>query len=61
MDALRALYHRVSPGGYVIVDDYYSWESCRRAVTEFLTDNKIDAEIHAIDWTSAFWKVQDRS
>jgi hypothetical protein len=26
MSALRALYSRVSSGGYVIVDDYYSWD-----------------------------------
>lgn len=57
MDSLRSLYHRVSPGGYVIVDDYYSWDSCRRAVTDFLRENRIDAEIRPIDWTGAYWKV----
>lgn len=57
MDSLRNLYHRVSPGGYVIVDDYYSWDSCRRAVTDFLQENRIDAQIQAIDWTGVYWKV----
>ncbi|MCP5059850.1 MAG: macrocin O-methyltransferase, partial [bacterium] len=58
MDALRSLYHRVSPGGYVIVDDYFSWDSCRRAVTEFLEELGIQPEIHRIDWTGAYWQVE---
>ncbi len=57
MDSLSNLYHKVSKGGYVIVDDYYSWPSCRRAVTEFLSMKSIEPEIKAIDWTGAYWKV----
>lgn len=57
MDALTSLYHRVSPGGYVIVDDYYDWEACRRAVTDFLAERRIDVEIRRIDWTGAYWQV----
>ena len=56
MDSLRNLYHRVSPGGYVIVDDYHSWVSCRQAVTDFLKENKIDPEIHTVT-DGAYWKV----
>jgi len=56
MDSLRNLYHRVSLGGYVIVDDYYSWDSCRQAVTDFLRENQIDAQIRAIA-DGAYWKV----
>jgi O-methyltransferase len=41
----------------VIVDDYYSWEGCRRAVDEFRAERKIDAAIERIDWTGAFWRV----
>jgi len=57
MDALRALYHRVSPGGYVIVDDYQSWRSCRKAVTDFRAEHGIDAEIRVIDQDGAYWQV----
>jgi O-methyltransferase len=57
MDVLRNLYHRVSPGGYVIVDDYYSWESCRRAVTDFLRESGLQPQIQQIDVGGAFWKV----
>ena len=56
IDSLRNLYHRVSPGGYVIVDDYHSWDSCRKAVTDFLGENKIDAEIRTVA-DGAYWKV----
>jgi O-methyltransferase len=58
LDVLRSLYHRVSPGGYVIIDDYYSGESCRRAVSDFLRDTGIKPEIQKIDWGGAFWKVE---
>ncbi len=58
MDSLQNLYHKVSKGGYVIVDDYYSWESCRRAVTDFLAQNSISPKITAIDWSGAYWKCE---
>jgi len=57
MDSLRALHHKVKKGGFVIVDDYYSWESCRRAVTEFLAEKGLKPEIRPIDWTGAYWRV----
>jgi O-methyltransferase len=60
MDVLRNLYDRVSPGGYVIVDDYYSWESCRRAVSDFVRETGIDPKIEKIDGGGAFWKVEAR-
>lgn len=57
MDALRHLYHRVSPGGFVIVDDYGSWPSCRRAVTEFLAARGECPDIQTIDFTGVCWRV----
>jgi O-methyltransferase len=33
--ALESLYPKVSPGGYVIVDDYYAVDACRAAVDDF--------------------------
>lgn len=58
MDSLQNLYHKVSKGGYVIVDDYYSWPACRKAVTEFLVKNSLKPDIKAIDWTGAYWKCE---
>lgn len=57
MDALKNLYHRISPGGYVIADDYYSWDSCRRAVHDFLDQQGLRPEIRKIDDDGAFWQV----
>ena len=57
MDSLDHLYHKVSAGGYVIIDDYYSWPSCRKAVTDFLARNSLQPEIKAIDWSGAYFKV----
>lgn len=58
MDALQNLHHKVSSGGYVIVDDYYSWPSCRAAVTDFLKEHNLDPEIVKIDWASVYWQVK---
>ncbi len=60
MDSLRNLYHRVSPGGYVIVDDYFAWHGCRRAVDEFLKENNLNVDIQQVDWTGAYWKVEEK-
>ncbi|MCC6398221.1 MAG: class I SAM-dependent methyltransferase [Bacteroidetes bacterium] len=56
-DALRALYHKVSPGGFTIVDDYFDWVPCRKAVDEFRAERNITSPIERIDWTGAFWQV----
>lgn len=56
-DALKSLYHKVSPGGYVIADDYYSWDSCKRAVHDFLDARGEKVEIKKVDWTGAYWQV----
>ena len=56
MDSLNNLYHRVSPGGFVIIDDY-NLESCRIAVDEFRATHDITAEIGVIDWAGVWWQV----
>lgn len=33
---LEALYDRVEPGGFVVLDDYGRWEGCTRAADEFI-------------------------
>jgi O-methyltransferase len=56
MDALRNLYDKVSQGGYVIVDDYSTWPSCKAAVTDFLAERGISAELMKIDDDGMFWQ-----
>jgi len=55
-DALQALYDKVSIGGYVIVDDYYGWPGCKKAVDEFREARSIQGPLTAIDAASAFWQ-----
>jgi O-methyltransferase len=56
IQALEALYHKVSPGGFVIIDDYYALEPCRLAVSDFRAANAIDDEIIRVDWTGVYWR-----
>lgn len=56
MDALNALYHRVTPGGFIIVDDYGDFAPCRRAVHEFRERHGISDCIERIDWAGAYWR-----
>jgi O-methyltransferase len=37
---LEHLWPLVSPGGIVIVDDYYTWDGCSRAVHDYLSQTK---------------------
>lgn len=55
MDALRALYPKVSPGGYVILDDY-AVPASRTAVTDYRAEHGITDPIEMIDRRSAFWR-----
>lgn len=54
--ALECLYPDLSPGGFIVIDDYGAIAQCRHAVTDFRAANGIDEEIHEIDWTGAFWR-----
>jgi len=56
MDALKALYAKVSPGGFIIVDDFNDFEPCRRAVLEFRERHKIKDPMERIDWSGTFWR-----
>ncbi|MCL4689496.1 MAG: class I SAM-dependent methyltransferase [Burkholderiales bacterium] len=56
-DALDALGHKVSPGGFVIVDDYHAWEGCRQAVDEYRAARGITAPLVQVDWTAVYWRA----
>jgi len=55
-DALTALYPKLSPGGFVIVDDYGAFEPCRRAVDDYRAAHLIDDPIEEVDWTGVCWR-----
>jgi len=54
--ALNALYPKLSPGGFVVIDDYGAVPACRAAVSDYQTLMGIKAPIHKIDWTGAWWQ-----
>jgi hypothetical protein len=52
---LEALYHKVSIGGFVLIDDYGYITSCRKAVHDFLDKESLKPVIQKIDWTGVYW------
>jgi len=42
---LENLYDHVHPDGLVVIDDYYTWDGCARAVHDFLSRRKLNARI----------------
>ncbi|MBW7961799.1 TylF/MycF/NovP-related O-methyltransferase [Bradyrhizobium sp. BR 10261] len=55
-DALTHLYHRVSPGGFVIIDDYGPVIDARRATLDFRATHSIVEQMYAIDSDGVFWR-----
>jgi O-methyltransferase len=54
--ALENLFPKLSPGGYVIIDDYGAVEGCRKAVDEYRARFKISDPISQVDWTGIWWQ-----
>ncbi|MFA7243538.1 MAG: TylF/MycF/NovP-related O-methyltransferase [Sulfuricellaceae bacterium] len=56
MDALTNLYHKVSPGGFIIVDDYNAVPACKTAVHEFRARHAILEPLEVIDPCAVYWR-----
>lgn len=56
IQALSALYDKVSVGGFVIVDDYNMFPNCRAAVTDFRQSRGISDRMYGIDGSAVFWQ-----
>jgi len=56
IQALDALYPRLSAGGFCIIDDYHPIDACCQAVTDYRQRNSISAEIIDIDGTGVYWR-----
>jgi hypothetical protein len=54
--ALDSLYDRLSPGGYVIVDDYHVVPGCYQAISDFRTRRRIAAALSEIDGVGVYWQ-----
>jgi O-methyltransferase len=55
IDALTALYPKLSAGGFLIVDDY-ARAGCRQAVHDYRAQHNIREHITPIDWTGVYWR-----
>ncbi|WP_246680928.1 TylF/MycF family methyltransferase [Mesorhizobium sp. B3-1-9] len=58
VQALDALYHKVSYGGFVIVDDYFL-APCAQAVDEFRARGNITSPLIPIDGCAVWWRVSE--
>jgi len=54
--ALESLYPKLARGGFVIIDDYSSWEGCRKAVDTFRSSVGITEPLAPIDWAAVYWR-----
>lgn len=55
-ESLAALYPRVSPGGFVIVDDYYAFQACRDAIREYRQEQGIEDPLVRVDPVCVYWR-----
>jgi len=56
MDALLALYPKLSSGGFVIIDDYNLVQACNDAIEDFRRERGIGEPISLIEGGGAFWR-----
>lgn len=56
---LDLLYDRVSPGGFVIVDEYGDLRSCRDAVDDFRQRRGVEEPIRWADYSGVYWRKGD--
>ncbi|QQO17512.1 class I SAM-dependent methyltransferase [Bradyrhizobium diazoefficiens] len=48
---LEILFPRLVKGGVLLIDDYGAWSGCKKAVDEYLSENKIPLMLHRTDYT----------
>jgi O-methyltransferase len=46
MECLVNLFPKVASGGYIIIDDYFSWDGCSKAVHDYLSQQQSSCRIH---------------
>ena len=54
--ALEALYPKLSPSGFVILDDVNFIPACQQAVMDFRARMGITAVMHDVDWCAGWWQ-----
>ncbi len=59
MDCLTNMYPQVMEGGLVLIDDYYTWDGCARAVHDYFSAFKLAERIH--EFSGVCFVVKGRS
>lgn len=52
---LECLFDKVVPGGVIIVDDYGTYDGCRKAVNEFMTERNIKTFLSYSDYSCRYF------
>jgi O-methyltransferase len=54
---LESLYDKVVPGGFIILDDYGTWQGCKKALADYFREQGIDGVIiKPIDGRGAYFQ-----
>jgi O-methyltransferase len=56
---LQYLFEKVAEGGLIIIDDYYTWDGCSRAVHDFLSSRSARERIRSLNSVAYIVKEQD--
>jgi cephalosporin hydroxylase len=57
---LEALYHRVTPGGFLVIDGY-GGADCQAAVDGFRSERGVVDPVERVDWSEAAWRKTEES
>jgi len=58
ISALNNLYDRLSPSGFIIIDDYGVVQHCRKAVHDFLDQRRLRVKIESVDDACVWWQKE---
>lgn len=54
IQCLNYLYPSVAKGGLVVVDDYYIWDGCSRAIHDYLSSHNLPDRVHQLDHNNCY-------
>jgi len=52
---IENLYDQLVSGAYVQIDDYYSWQGCKKAIDEFFVSRNLSIKLGTIDAEGAYF------
>ncbi len=53
---IEYFYDTVTPGGYIMIDDYGHWKGCKKAIDEFLKKKKISPQLISVDYSRVYFR-----